>query len=94
MRAASRSARNTAARSSPVAWPATATAITTALNGQSAENNESPERTPKAVRIGCRRTYEGGGAAGVGVEERSSVMVMSRGYVTSRDRSRTKPIQI
>jgi hypothetical protein len=57
--------------------------------GQSAENKESPESTPNAVRIGCRRTYDGGGAAGVGVEERSSVMVMSRGYVTARDRSRT-----
>jgi hypothetical protein len=56
MRAASRSTTASAARSRPVAWPATATAITTALTGQSAENNESPESTPKAVRIGCRRT--------------------------------------
>jgi hypothetical protein len=44
-----------AARSSPVAWPATATAITTALTGQNAENKDSPESTPKAARIGWRR---------------------------------------
>jgi hypothetical protein len=79
-------------RSSPVAWPATATATTTALTGQSAENNESPDSTPNAVSIGCRRTYDGGAgggaAAGAGIGERSSVIVMSRGYGAARDRSR------
>jgi hypothetical protein len=47
-----------------------------ALMGQSAENNESPERTPKAARMGCRRMYDGGAGGGAGVVERSSVMVM------------------
>jgi hypothetical protein len=76
MRPATRSTRRTAARSSPVAWPAIATAITIALAGQSAENSESPERTPKPARIGWRRMYEGGVTGGVGVVVRSSVIVM------------------
>ena len=76
MRAATRSTRSTAARSRPVAWPAIATAITTALTGQSAENSERPESTPNPARIGCRRMYEGGVTEGVGVVVRSSVIVM------------------
>jgi len=63
-------------RSSPVAWPPTAIATTTALTGQSAENSESPASTPNPARIGCRRTYDGGGCDGAVVVERWSVMVM------------------
>jgi hypothetical protein len=51
-------------------------ATTIALTGQSAEKSDKPESTPKPVRIGWRRTYEGGGDAGAGSVERSSVMVM------------------
>jgi hypothetical protein len=53
-----------------------ATVITMALAGQSAVNNESPERTPNPARIGCRRTKDAGGGGGAALVERSSVIGM------------------